>query len=72
MPSLTLRTARSAIELVSGRYGVDVSCGKSKSSRAFSNSLELSVKTCLHGFKVGPKNFLNAFLVSAADLFGAA
>ena len=62
-PSLILRTALSAIPLVSDLSGVDEEWFQDNSSHDLPNSRELSVSMTF-GFLVGSKNFCKLFCVS--------
>ena len=68
VPSFTLRTAPSAIPLVSDRCGVDVQWYQERSSQALPNSKELSVKMTL-GFLSGSRKFCKLLWVSCEVLF---
>ena len=63
VPSLILRTALSAIPLVSDLCGVDVEWLQERSSQDLPNSRELSL-WMTSGFLVGSKNFWKLFCVS--------
>ena len=68
VPSSNLRTALSAIPLVSDRCGVDVQWFQERSSQALPNSKELSVKMTF-GFLSGSRNFRKLLWVSCEILF---
>ena len=63
VPSLTLRTALSAIPFVSERWGVHVQWFHDNSSQDLPNSKELSVWMTF-GFLVGSRNFCSLFWIS--------
>ncbi len=68
VPSFTLRTALSAIPLVSDRCGVDVQCIQERSPQTFPNSKELSVWMTF-GFLSGSRNFCKLLWVFCEVLF---
>ena len=66
VPSLSLRTAISALSFVSDLCGVDVHWFQDNSSQELPNSKELSVSMTF-GFLVGSRNFMKLFWVFWED-----